>query len=291
MIQFAMIKITNIIYYISSELLTYCYANERREENSVRNDSQIIKIEKYNHIDGSVLIELTSQDFASLGIKSIGHQKKLQRNIQALLSHKANLLSSEESLERSNTSNQEENNLFRKDVTLEMLRQKMRKFVEERNWEQFHTPRNVLLALTGELGELCEIFQWKGEVEVGLKSWKANEMEHLGEELSDVLLYLVRLADLCNVDLGSCVLDKMQKKCKKISNQMNQCQKKHSKLKIHQVKPNKACERHSKTLAHIQFVTFFEKCATEHLFNLKFKIYDFVLFFATDKQFSRKLSV
>ena len=38
----------------------------------------------------------------------------------------------------------------------------------EREWDQFHTPRNLALALTGEVGELCEIFQWKGEVEPGL---------------------------------------------------------------------------------------------------------------------------
>lgn len=61
------------------------------------------------------------------------------------------------------------------------------------------------------MGELSEIFQWKGEVPRGLSDWNDAEKEHLGEELSDVLLYLVRLADVCNVDLGESALRKLQK--------------------------------------------------------------------------------
>ena len=63
----------------------------------------------------------------------------------------------------------------------------------------------------GEVGELSEIFQWKGEVPRGLSDWNDAEKEHLGEELSDVLLYLVRLADVCNVDLGESAVRKLQK--------------------------------------------------------------------------------
>lgn len=62
----------------------------------------------------------------------------------------------------------------------------------------------------GEVGELSEIFQWKGEVPKGLPDWKEEEKVHLGEELSDVLLYLVRLSDICGVDLGKAALRKVQ---------------------------------------------------------------------------------
>lgn len=62
----------------------------------------------------------------------------------------------------------------------------------------------------GEVGELSEIFQWKGEVPRGLPDWKDEEKEHLGEELSDVLLYLVRLSDICGVDLGKAALRKLE---------------------------------------------------------------------------------
>ena len=60
------------------------------------------------------------------------------------------------------------------------------------------------------MGELSEIFQWKGEVPKGLPDWKEEEKVHLGEELSDVLLYLVRLSDMCGVDLGKAALRKVQ---------------------------------------------------------------------------------
>lgn len=57
---------------------------------------------------------------------------------------------------------------------------------------------------------MAEIFQWKGEVPKGLPDWKEEEKIHLGEELSDVLLYLVRLSDICGVDLGKAALRKVQ---------------------------------------------------------------------------------
>ncbi|KAL9397642.1 hypothetical protein Peur_011895 [Populus x canadensis] len=95
-------------------------------------------------------------------------------------------------------------------VSLEDLKKKMADFAKERDWDQFHSPRNLLLALVGEVGELSEIFQWKGEVPRGLPDWKGEEKEHLGEELSDVLLYLVRLSDVCGVDLGKAAMRKLE---------------------------------------------------------------------------------
>ncbi|KAJ7008701.1 uncharacterized protein [Populus alba] len=95
-------------------------------------------------------------------------------------------------------------------VSLEDLKKKMADFAKERDWDQFHSPRNLLLAMVGEVGELSEIFQWKGEVPRGLPDWKGEEKEHLGEELSDVLLYLVRLSDVCGVDLGKAAMRKLE---------------------------------------------------------------------------------
>lgn len=57
---------------------------------------------------------------------------------------------------------------------------------------------------------MSEIFQWKGEVPRGLPDWEDEEKQHLGEELSDVLLYLVRLSDICGVDLGKAALRKLE---------------------------------------------------------------------------------
>ncbi|XP_073136403.1 uncharacterized protein [Henckelia pumila] len=96
------------------------------------------------------------------------------------------------------------------EVSLEELKRQLAKFAKERNWDQFHSPRNLLLAMVGEVGELSEIFQWKGEVQRGLPDWEEQEKTHLGEELSDVLLYLIRLSDICGIDLGEAALRKIQ---------------------------------------------------------------------------------
>lgn len=65
--------------------------------------------------------------------------------------------------------------------------------------------------MVGEVGELSEIFQWRGEVDKGIPNWKESDKEHLGEELSDVLLYLIRLADICGIDLGDAATKKIVK--------------------------------------------------------------------------------
>ncbi|KAG8195280.1 hypothetical protein JTE90_028430 [Oedothorax gibbosus] len=97
---------------------------------------------------------------------------------------------------------------FSVEPNLEQIRESISNFAKERNWEQYHQPRNLLLAMVGEVGELSEIFQWKGEVKKGLPGWSEEEKEHLGQELSDVLLYLVRLSDTCHIDLPAAVVKK-----------------------------------------------------------------------------------
>ncbi|XP_010264957.1 PREDICTED: dCTP pyrophosphatase 1-like [Nelumbo nucifera] len=97
------------------------------------------------------------------------------------------------------------------DVGLKDLSRKLEEFAKERDWEQYHSPRNLLLAMVGEVGEISEIFQWMGEVPKGLPDWKESDKEHLGEELSDVLLYLIRLADICGIDLADAAIKKLVK--------------------------------------------------------------------------------
>ncbi|XP_022886815.1 dCTP pyrophosphatase 1-like [Olea europaea var. sylvestris] len=102
-----------------------------------------------------------------------------------------------------------------KDVSLQELRDSLQEFARARGWEQYHSPRNLLLALVGEVGELSEIFQWKGEVAKGLPDWTSDEKQHVEEELSDVFLYLLQLADVCGVDLGQAALTKIIKNAQK----------------------------------------------------------------------------
>lgn len=88
-----------------------------------------------------------------------------------------------------------------------------REFVEDNNVHAFYELKPILQV--GEVGELSEIFQWKGEVDRGLPNWSDADKEHLEEELSDVLLYLVRLADVCGLDLGHAALTKITKNARK----------------------------------------------------------------------------
>lgn len=98
---------------------------------------------------------------------------------------------------------------FSPEPSFEDVRRLQAQFTDERDWNQFHQPRNLLLAMVGEVGEVAELFQWRGEVAEGLPDWTEAEREHLAHELSDVLIYLVELAEKCRVDLPQAVLRKM----------------------------------------------------------------------------------
>jgi len=90
---------------------------------------------------------------------------------------------------------------------LAQLRDIVRQFIEERDWDQFHTPKNLASALSVEAAELLEHFQWlqHGRLEE-LGPDKLVEVRH---EMADVLVYLVRLADKLDVDLFAAVQEKM----------------------------------------------------------------------------------
>ncbi|CAE8666612.1 unnamed protein product [Polarella glacialis] len=98
---------------------------------------------------------------------------------------------------------------FTRGLTLEDLRLELAEFAKARDWDQFHSPRNLAFAMVGEVGELCECFQWKGEVPEGLPGWKDKERTHLAQEIADVFLYLIRLSHKCHVDLPTAALDKL----------------------------------------------------------------------------------
>uniref|UniRef100_A0A3P9MSD8 dCTP pyrophosphatase 1 n=1 Tax=Poecilia reticulata TaxID=8081 RepID=A0A3P9MSD8_POERE len=99
--------------------------------------------------------------------------------------------------------------IFSPEPSMEDIRRMQADFTDERDWNKFHQPRNLLLAMVGEVGEVAELFQWRGEVAEGLPDWTETEREQLAHELSDVLIYLVELAEKCRVDLPQAVLRKM----------------------------------------------------------------------------------
>ena len=85
------------------------------------------------------------------------------------------------------------------DGTLSSLTQRLRTFAAERDWDQYHTPKNLAMALTGEAGELAAEFQWLTEAQS--RDLDPERRTRVQEEAGDVLLYLVRLADKLDFDL------------------------------------------------------------------------------------------
>jgi dCTP diphosphatase len=81
-----------------------------------------------------------------------------------------------------------------------ILRDALRHFAAERDWDQYHSPKNLAAALSVEAGELLENFQWVTEDASG--SLSTEQLAKVREELGDVLLYLIRLADKLNIDLA-----------------------------------------------------------------------------------------
>jgi len=90
-----------------------------------------------------------------------------------------------------------------------LLRDKLRTFAGARDWEQFHSPKNLSMALMVEAAELMEHFQWLTETQSG--NLPEEKTAAVAEELADVLLYLVRLSDKLGVDLREAALHKLEK--------------------------------------------------------------------------------
>lgn len=87
------------------------------------------------------------------------------------------------------------------------IRDKLRRFASERDWNKFHSPKNLAMALAGEAGELLAEFQWLSQEEsANLDAARRNAIQN---EAADVLIYLIRLADKLDIDLAAAVEAKM----------------------------------------------------------------------------------
>jgi dCTP diphosphatase len=92
---------------------------------------------------------------------------------------------------------------------LDEMARRLREFAIERDWEQFHSPKNLAMALSVEASELLEHFQWLTEEQS--YSLKAEDLEAVAEEIADVQIYLVRLADRLGVDILEAASQKILK--------------------------------------------------------------------------------
>lgn len=95
------------------------------------------------------------------------------------------------------------------------LESALQTFADERDWQKYHSPKNLAMALTGEVGELVEIFQWQTEAQSRLVASDPTTAQAVRDELADVLLYLVRLSSVLGVDLNEAVVQKLKKNATK----------------------------------------------------------------------------
>lgn len=100
-------------------------------------------------------------------------------------------------------------------MNLGELQAELRHFAAERDWQPFHTPKNLTTALMVEAAELAEIFQWQTPEASLLVHADATARQRIGEEVADVLLYLLQVADHCQIDVGQAVRDKLAKNAAK----------------------------------------------------------------------------
>jgi len=91
---------------------------------------------------------------------------------------------------------------------LNILKQRLRDFAEARDWDQFHSPKNLSMALSAEVAEIIEHFQWLTEEQS--KNLPEDKLDEVETELADTLIYLIRLADKLDIDLMAAAVSKIE---------------------------------------------------------------------------------
>ncbi|MCU1648297.1 MAG: dCTP pyrophosphatase 1 [Nocardia sp.] len=95
-------------------------------------------------------------------------------------------------------------------MTIDELRDMVTEFSQRRDWERFHTPKNLVMALTGEVGELAEIFQWLTPEQSEALCDDEEGRVKVEHEVADVLIYLLRLSTVLDIDLATAVQAKLK---------------------------------------------------------------------------------
>jgi dCTP diphosphatase len=98
-------------------------------------------------------------------------------------------------------------------VTLEELTVAVRRFMDEREWRQFHNPKDLAVGMSLECSELLEHFLWQNGAAVDQRA--AERREEIRHEMADVAIYLIEMASVLEIDLGQAVLDKLEVNARK----------------------------------------------------------------------------
>lgn len=100
-------------------------------------------------------------------------------------------------------------------MNLEKLNQEIEKMVHERDWDQFHSVKNLSMALSVESSELLEIFQWMNEKDSNEIKLRAELKSKVEDEVADIFVYLMRIVSKCEINLEDAVLNKLKKNIEK----------------------------------------------------------------------------
>ena len=99
-------------------------------------------------------------------------------------------------------------------MDLDLIKSKLKKFSKDRDWEKFHNPKNLVMALSVEVSELLEIFQWSNSG--GLEEIEdPKTKKQIEKEIADIFNYLLKIADLLDIDLEKASLEKIEENSKK----------------------------------------------------------------------------
>ena len=115
--------------------------------------------------------------------------------------------------------------------TLESLKHRLRKFAADRDWDQFHSPKNLSMALSAEVAEIVEHFQWLTEEQS--KNLPKAKLAEVETELADTLIYLIRLADKLDIDLLKAAQSKIEVKGSSVADALGSLVEQFPSLKPH----------------------------------------------------------
>lgn len=95
-------------------------------------------------------------------------------------------------------------------MDVERIKKIIENFASERDWEEFHSPKNLIMALTSEVGELSDIFQWLTDEQSKKEHISDDNLGLAKQEIADILIYLIRISDKLDIDLEKEVLKKIK---------------------------------------------------------------------------------
>ena len=103
----------------------------------------------------------------------------------------------------------------KKNICLEELMEQVKEFCEARDWDQFHNPKDLAIGISTEANELLDIFRFKSEAQMQELFISEKGREHVEEEIADTLFFILRFAQMNNLDLAQCLERKMKKNAQK----------------------------------------------------------------------------